>query len=387
MSHRARLAKELGDSLPDYHCQPFVIRYTPRLMRVWGLTGGFHRCWLSWLACLFLIGLAQQSAAFAAVAEQTGFISVTEENDLFGGLFGVQQNRHYTQGLKVTAFGGDDFMANYTNAVNHRLPAVGIEPVAADFGLVLVGQNIYTPENLRTAAPIKTDRPYAGWLYGGLVYQRRGELTPQLAVMENFEVNLGVVGPDSLAEQAQTTAHRWLGEDVPNGWHNQIHNEPGLELKYLRSWRYAFTPESARYIDLIGRIGGECGNVFDSVTGGGLMRVGYNLPSDFGQAIIDSPGSVNGGSTRGAPWSFIYLFGGVDGHAIGRDITLDGNTFEHSASIPKNDIVGDLSWGAAIRIFAHFEVTYTHVTRTQEFHGQRGDDNFGSFTFKGTFAF
>ena len=39
-----------------------------------------------------------------------------------------------------------------------------------------------------------------------------------------------------------------------------------------------------------------------------------------------------------------YVFAGVDGRAIARNLFLDGNTFEGSRSVNKMNLVGDLSW-------------------------------------------
>jgi lipid A 3-O-deacylase len=342
---------------------------------------GTARC-----VCFFLLFTGLSLNAPAATDEQKGFFALTEENDAFSNPFGPHQDRHYTQGLELSYIFGDNFMTNTTDRLNHLL-LWGIQPEAGNLGVV-VGQNIYTPEDILDPAPIKTDRPYAGWLYAGAVYQRRGELASNLAVMENFEINLGVVGPESLAEQAQSTIHRWwFPDDVPRGWGNQLKTEPGIVLKYARLWRYSPTPGTARNFDVIPQIGGELGNVFTFATAGATGRLGYNLPHDFGEQIIDSPASVNGGFTRRTPRFSAYAFGGLDGRAVGHDITLDGNSFRSGPSVEKNVFVGDLSWGFAIQAFRHFEATYTHVTRTEEFHGQRGDDIFGSITVKLNFCF
>ncbi len=340
------------------------------------------------LCCFLLGGMAWLGAASATVEEQTGFLSLTEENDSLGNPFSEHQDRHYTQGLKLSLFGGDSFAPGITNTLNNLLPAWGFRPEAADLGWILLGQNIYTPTQLLTPTLIKNDRPYAGWLYTGAIYQRRGELAPNLAVMENFEINLGIVGPDSMAEEGQKTIHRWwVPDDIPRGWGNQLKDEPGLVLKYARLWRWSPSAETARTIDLIPRAGIELGNVNTFATGGATVRVGHNLPPDFGVQIIDSPASVNGGLTRETPEWFAYLFGGVDGRAIGHDITLDGNTFRGGPSVDKNYFVADLSWGFAVQIFRHTEITYTRVIRTEEFHGQNREDIFGSVTIKGKFGF
>jgi lipid A 3-O-deacylase len=338
------------------------------------------------LVCFVLSTTLLSLNASAAVDEQTGFLALTVENDALSDPFGEHQDRHYTAGVKLVLFGGDEFASNLTAHLN-RVANWGIQPKAGNFGIVF-GQNIYTPQDIAARAPIPTDRPYAGWLYTGLVYQRRGELAANLAVMENFEINLGVVGPDSLAANSQKTIHRWwFPDDLPRGWDNQLNNEPGLVLKYARLWRYSPTTALSRYVDVIPRVGGELGNVFTFATAGATLRLGYNLPPDFGVQIIDSPASVNGGLTRHTPWCFAYAFGGLDGRAVGYDITLDGNTFSGGPSVDKNIFVGDVSWGFAFQIFHHIEMTYTRIIRTEQFSGQNNNDIFGSLTFKGKFSF
>jgi len=339
------------------------------------------------LGALLLLGAGRLPAAAPADDEQTGFLAVTDENDSFANMFGDHQDRHYTAGLKILLMGGDDFATNLTGRLN-RLENWGIVPEAADLGWIILGQNIYTPQDILNPDPIHEDRPYAGWLYTGAVYQRRGALATNLFVMENFEINIGMVGEDSLAEEAQKTIHRWwFPDDIPKGWGHQLRDEPGLVLKYARLWRYSPTTETARHMDLIPYVGGDLGNVFTFATAGATARVGFNLPDDFGMQIIDSPASVNGGLTRQAPSWSAYAFGGMAGRLVAHDITLDGNSFRGGPSVEKRNLVGDLSWGGAIRLFRHVEVAYTHTERTIEFRGQHGDDKFGSITVKGMFCF
>jgi lipid A 3-O-deacylase len=60
-----------------------------------------------------------------------------------------------------------------------------------------------------------------------------------------------------------------------------------------------------------------------------------------------------------------------------RNIFLDGNTFEDSRSVDKKILVGDLEAGIAIT-FGDVRLAYTHVYRTEEFHGQEDADLFGT---------
>lgn len=322
-----------------------------------------------------------------AAAEQAGFVAVTFENDLLSNPFGPHQDRHYTAGLKITVFGGDSFATNLTGRLDALRPSWDYTPAGSGLGFV-IGQNIYTPEDILNPAPVPGDRPYAGWLYTGLVYQRRGSFSDRLAVMENFEINLGVVGPESLAEEAQKTIHRWrFPDNIPQGWDNQLKFEPGLELKYARLWRYAPLPALSRHADLIPQAGFVLGNVRTLLSAGATGRIGFHLPADFGIPVIHSPASVNGGLTREESCWSVYAFGGVEGRIVGHDITLDGNSFRDGPSVDKNVFAADLRWGAAVQLFRHVELSYTRIVRTEEFDRQVGRDILGSLTLTGKFCF
>jgi hypothetical protein len=114
---------------------------------------------------------------------------------------------------------------------------------------------------------------------------------------------------------------------------------------------------------------------------GAVARLGLNLPEDFGQQIIDSPASNNGGVPE-KKHSSIYMFVGADGRLVSHDIALDGNSFRGGPHVSKRTFVNDLSWGGAIQPCRYFEVRYTHINRSRQFHGQAGNDVFGSIDVK-----
>jgi len=325
-----------------------------------------------------IIGFTSFSAL--AVEEQGGFFDITDENDAWSNVLGKHQDRHYTHGTKVT------FMLREYSLTDTVIPLWGIHDAVANKGFLL-GQNMYTPENILDPRPIPSDHPYAGWLYAGMVYQRRGQFTDHIAVMENFEVNLGVVGPLSMAGQTQRLIHRLrFPEDIPEGWGNQLKSEPGLSLKYARQWRWSPTDATADYFDVIPRAGVVVGNVAIFATAGVMLRAGLNLPKDFGMQLIDSPASNNGGLATSAHWS-AYVFAAADARVIAHDITLDGNTFRGGPSVDKRNFVDDLSWGMAVQPCRYFEVRYAHVIRSRQFHGQQGNDVFGSIDARFMFSF
>src|SRR2546430_4390125 len=138
-------------------------------------------------------------------------------------------------------------------------------------------QQIYTPENLQTSAVAVNDQPYAGWLYTTLTLQRRGRMSSGIGVIENLKLDLGVIGPESLAEETQKS---WHGLQ-PMGWANQLKTEPGLNLRYNRSLLFSVgTKESSWRGDFIPFFDSSAGNVLTYFGAGGTLRFGYNIPNE-----------------------------------------------------------------------------------------------------------
>jgi len=321
------------------------------------------------------------------------FFGITDEDDAYTYPWTQHTDRHYTHGIKFSYM---DAFTPETNAPELFQRVLGWgkwNNEAGSFGGVF-GQNMYTPENLLTAAPIPTDRPYAGWFYAGAVYQREGQLRPTLFVQDSFEGDLGVVGPLSYGGDVQKAFHHlFFPDDIPQGWGNQIHNEPGLLLKYQRSWRWSPTEQTAHYVDVIPHAGFALGNIFTFGAAGVTGRIGLNLPPDFGEATIDSPGSMNSGFVPGA-WGSVYFFGAFDERAVAQNITLDGSWFQSDPSVGEKTWVDDVTYGFAFRLDPHaacahlsrwvpqMEFSFAHIERSKEFRGQDGNDIFGSGTLK-----
>ncbi len=316
------------------------------------------------------------------------FLSVTEENDLFSNPFGKHQDRHYTQGLRISLVANETYFTNAAATMNRWLPACALQVNESQFGWIVLGQTIYTPSDILDSEPLVNDRPYAGWLFTGLNLQRLGTTWRRTPVLESWEINIGVVGPESLADKAQSTVHQYQDPYyVPLGWGNQLDTELGVELKYARHWRLTPSPRLAKHLDFIPNIGASVGNIRTHATAGGIVRLGWNLPADFGPQLIDSA-ATDYSALPHTPHPFgFYLFTGVAGRAVGRNIFLDGNTFNDSLRADKEWFVGDWSWGFAFHAFRHLEFSYTRVRRTHEFKTQQGMDTFGSLNLRLVFDF
>jgi hypothetical protein len=313
---------------------------------------------------VILIAVLAAAPAWAAEPE-TGTASLVVENDLF-----YDRDRNYTSGVALVWVGTRGSTPGWALRVARRITWFPADaPVRHGY---LVGQNMYTPRDITLADPPLDDRPYAGWLYGtvGLAVET-GRQLDQLAL------TVGVVGRASGAEQTQAFVHRVQDEVEPQGWDTQLGNELGLLLTYQRSWRaLATTGFAGLELDLSPHFGGALGNVYTYANTGLAARIGKRLALDHGPPRIQPsvPGSGLSLPTDTFAW---YLFTGFEGRAVGRNLFLDGNTFQDSRSVDKEVLVGDVQWGVSMS-WRGARLSYTRVLRSREFTRQSEHDEFGA---------
>ncbi|MFZ2224197.1 MAG: lipid A deacylase LpxR family protein [Candidatus Deferrimicrobium sp.] len=318
------------------------------------------------LILLLVIVGACPSMAWAAESPKGGTLGVVLENDFFYGI-----DRHYTNGLMVIWVPGRDAPTPGWAMTLARLMPWFPEQGEVRHGYAF-GQNMFTPGDITIANPPLRDRPYAGWLYGtielGVESGRQRDL---------FGMTFGMVGPASLAGQTQKFVHRVFPGNEPQGWDTQLGNEPGIVATYVRSWQgIATLTLSEAQVDFTPHIGAALGNVFTYGNAGVTMRFGKRLPNDYGPPRVQ-PGLAGSWDFSPVPGFGWYLFAGVEGRAVARNIFLDGNTFRNSRSVDKKPLVGDLQFGMVLDL-SDVRLSYTHVFRTREFQTQGSEDNFGS---------
>jgi len=323
-------------------------------------------CWMAVLVAGVTAVVSPQQAS-AADEPERGTLSVVFENDLF-----YDSDRHYTNGVRASWLSGPDDTPAWALRAARWLPLFP-ESGTVRTGYSL-GQNMYTPSDITLEDPPLGERPYAGWLYGsvGLISESGGRL-------DMLDLTVGVVGPASLAEHTQKFVHDVTGADEPRGWDTQLKNEPGVVLTYQRSWRgYVTQSVSGFGFDVTPHAGAALGNVYTYADAGLTMRFGKDLPLDYGPPRIQPslPGSGFFIPTDDFGW---YLFAGVEGRAVARNIFLDGNTFTDSRSVDKEPLVGDVQLGIAVS-WRDLRLSYTHVFRTREYEGEADRSEFGAMS-------
>ncbi len=250
-------------------------------------------------------------------------------------------------------------------------------------GFVL-GQSIFTPTDTARTEVVENDRPYAGWLYLGVSATVRTDDR-----LDTFEATLGVVGPASLAGQAQTAVHRMRAFDLPQGWDNQLHNELVPQLLFDRKVKLApAAPGPGVRGELIGNWGFAAGTAYVFANAGITARLGWNVDTahDFGPPRIE-PSLAGYDPFPEALGGYVFLGGGLTG--VARNMFLDGNTFANSHRVEKLPVVLDLIGGAVLFVpvgrftgtnLPSLRVAYTQTRRSREFRGQTAPDRFAGLS-------
>jgi lipid A 3-O-deacylase len=312
-------------------------------------------------------------------AEDRAIVTFQVENDVFNRI--GRSDRDYTNGVRLGWLSAPTMMPDWLAAAT-TVPTFFGEPpstgVVRRYG-ISVGQNLYTPQDTDTSAPILNDRPYAAWLYAGFALQYIYSHGNEPVRMDTLQLDVGVVGPAAGGEFVQNNFHHLIGVATANGWANQLHNEPTLGLTFERQWRIGrrvFIEDPRLEVDFVPRIGVEIGNAATFASVGGTFRIGKDLRNDFGPSRSRPalPGSESFAAKSGFAW---YFFAGFDGEAWARNMFLQGNLDGQSQSVTMRPFVGEVQAGLAL-IFRGMRISYTQVLRSPDFYQQARFDQFGS---------
>ncbi len=300
-------------------------------------------------------------------------VTMAWENDAF-----ASTDRHYTNGLRIALqLPAPSSFASWA-ARGRR---------TCDVGLV-VGQQMFTPEDVRSSSRVLDDRPYAGWLYAGIVLRMRGggpwDEPDSRPVLDTFEVDVGVLGAWSAAESTQRFVHKVTGGKQSAGWKHQAREAPALQLSWLRQVRAARVHlPLALELDVTPHVGVAAGSFMCAVRAGATVRVGRGIPPDFGGMDDDAlPLPIPIGEVPAPRPAFgAWLVVRGDARASFFDASLDGTPFRDDVlHVRRELLVGSLEVGVMFSFFERVLLGYTHTIRTPEFIGQGGPDMFGALT-------
>jgi lipid A 3-O-deacylase len=338
----------------------------------------------------------------------------TWENDSFasGG------DRHYTNGMKLSWLRNPCREKYFWYSLPEALlkSASGTNDDAERFytGGVF-GMNMYTPSNIVAPVRQRFDRPYVGWLYGGVQSQRRigrpafewTEVRDRFqhgASADTLEIQIGTVGPRAAQGPLQEWIHRdWgLSNNMPR-WETQVQNHigaVGVYTKYKNFWMpNSWRPSWLHWLDIRGSVygGAALGNIVGYGNAGVVLAVGQPGEGFFTSqatimptiASIDTPAQVTKPATIALPnierispddqpaqdsstrvatirrpreWS---LFVGTDHRYMTHSIFIQGRgDAAHDISLVRH--VYDVFYGFSYR-WRDYTLMYKHIRRSLEF--------------------
>lgn len=302
-----------------------------------------------------------------------GFVSANDsslsfkfENDSLAS----SDDGHYTSGFELN-WTFTPTPHSWIQRLSALLPDALISQ--ADRASYRLVHQIYTPNEIEQRRLIEDDRPYAGLVYAGLSLYEDVPVG-RWTQATDLHVDMGLVGPSSLADSIQREVHRVTDSDRPRGWSNQLGDEPLVNLTLRRQWWHD-SPLAGKQLSHGPSAGAALGNLYTYASAGYSVRWGddaQGIPT-----LTPNPGSRHlMRSSAGWQW---YLFANIEGYYMAQNLTLDGNTFSNSHSVDRKEWVADASAGLALA-WHDWQITYSAVQRTREFDGQDERDKFGAVT-------
>lgn len=311
-------------------------------------------------------GARAQDRGVPAPSDQSGTLTFVWENDSF-----ADTDQNYTNGVRLAWLSGTSPTRGLSRFIARRVLNAGDDAVIRRG--IAVGHSLFTPTDTQTSAPLPDQQPYAAWLYGeytAVVEQRRE--------IDQFTIQVGVVGPSAGGEWLQNEFHALIGASNAKGWDNQLDDEIGLVVSYdTRLRALASFGSNGLGADLTPNVGVTLGNIHTNLHAGLTLRVGQDLANDYGPPRVQ-PSLAGAGYFSPRDNFSWYVFAGVEGRAVAHNIFLDGSLFrEDDPSVSSNSFVTDVQTGLVMQ-FRQAQVAFTYVERAEEFAEQTEPQRFGA---------
>ncbi|RZA01153.1 MAG: lipid A deacylase LpxR family protein [Sphingobacteriaceae bacterium] len=187
-----------------------------------------------------------------------------------------------------------------------------------------LGQKIFNAQAGRIPEAKYVDRPIAGYLYAGanlnLLYKNESNL--------KLGAQVGIIGPGSLAKEAQTFIHDTFGLYSIDGWQFQIKNAAQVNL----SAEYNRLLARATWIDMSLTSYANAGTGFTGAGAGPLIRIG-NFNQLFNSFSTQSTAIANTVTPLHKQEFFFYYK--PQFNLVVYDATIQGGMFNSRATYPE----------------------------------------------------
>lgn len=288
-------------------------------------------------------------------------VVLVAENDLFSVRgHGAPADYDYTHGthLGVVSAAVPDALARLLRA-GASCRTAGARASACATSELRLAQDIYTPRR-DGELPVRGERPYAGWLALAAGVQR---VAP--GIVRDMELEVGVTGRPSLAEEAQMDVHRIVDSAPQRGWRHQLASRGAVALRY-----------------------GELRRVENAAAASKLLvaRAGWSVVAGNALTALSAGGDVTIGVRGGAPWSpaapdesqpaALFFRLGAREDVVLRSAFIEGWRRGSAATLRRFVPEGEATVGARWHRLA---LEYRQVMRGAEYRAEPSPHPYGSF--------
>lgn len=278
------------------------------------------------------------------------------ENDAY---LATLNDRYYTNGLFIY----------YRRALNPEKYAENIEKKTYE---ISAGQKIFTPYWGQVPKKEDQDRPFAGYLYAGAAYS----IFYKKESVLKTSIEIGTVGPNSLAQDAQEFLHKTVGFYTPAGWDYQIKNEIALNLSGNYSKLIYRSNDNA--VDFSGQGYANLGTTYSGLGGSILFRAG-KLNQLFNSAYHNAV--IGESKTKSLNKFELFFYAKPQLNVVAYDATIQGSLFNDDSPVTFDvkPIVYEQQFGvnySSQRFTADFNVIF----KTKEVKSVAKAQNYGGLS-------
>lgn len=276
-------------------------------------------------------------------------VRIHEDNDFFN-LIGERTDRSYTNGTRI------DFFQRCTSP-QHKFLYRKL-PTAGDSSVNICGWSIAqlmaTPEDITVSDFQEHDYRYAGALF---VTHSFLSFNPSKKYSFQYEMLVGIRGPEAMAKETQTAIHKMIGSDEPLGWDNQLDTQLLINFtftteKNLLSYR--------RFLEVNYGAQARVGSLMDAVLLYPIIRVGKMSP--YFEGFLNSKRSAPGNKMQ------YYLIIKPTASFIAYNAMLDGrraNATSKDREMSIANFVGDIQMGLVLS-YGNIGISYL-LTRSSSY--------------------
>lgn len=293
-----------------------------------------------------------------------GITIITENDAYFEPL--IKSDEYYTAGHYVSYLSPEwtDSWINKIAAFSHLY-----DKHFSRFS-VAIKQEIYTPDK---KYDYDFTPPTNDILFGAALYANLSFVSRTRDFMEQFSLDIGIVGPYAFGKQVQNGVHRITNNREALGWNvGALKSEILVNLHYGLIWRWVFIED---FFDVLPQFQISLGNAYTAASAGIKFRVGYGIKNDFGAQKLKSRfiQNIAGDGLK------IYGVFGLSGSVVGRDMFVEGNTGKNAPKSPVtiNRFLYEVEVGAMIG-WKYLSFGYIWTSEYPRFKEQNGHHKYGS---------